>query len=193
MRITKTIRHKIIIYVREYAERVNKSANPINTLNSFNPKTAANAVIAAMKKKEEFTEKENETIKSEEFYHYLIDFFDEKLPVNYLVLKRDMGYYEAESLLKDKGVNFFPELKGLKSDLYKEKNNDYPATDKQIQSIVKFGVELEHANELSGREASLIISCLLNPKKTRPAYFTYYIKKIERPVLEKTKIQIRNT
>ena len=176
MRISRNLKNQIIIYVREYAERVSKSRNPLSTLKNFKAGTAAMAAVSAMRQKDSFTEAERQTIEDAEFIDYLTDFFEEKLPINYLVITRGIGYYEAKALLTDKGTDFFPELKGYQSSFYRAKNNDYPATDKQIQSIVKFGVTLEHANELSGREASLILSCLINDHKTRPAYFSYYIK-----------------
>ena len=92
------------------------------------------------------------------------------------MLEREITYYEAKSLLKDKGTEYYEETKGMGSELYKGRFKDYPATDKQIDYIESFSVEIKHIEELSGREASLIISCLLKPNKTKPAYYTYYIK-----------------
>jgi hypothetical protein len=174
MKISRELKNQIIGYVKEYAYRISNSKNQIKTMNSFDSKAAAEAVIRALKKNDAFVE--TETLNDPEFENYLIDFFNEKLPINYLAIKRNIGYYEAKSLLTEKGTDFFPELRGLKNSFYKRKNNDYPATENQIKYIVAHDVRLNHANEISGREASLIISCLINPKKTKPAYFNYYIR-----------------
>lgn len=176
MKISRNLKNQIIDYVKEYANRVNQSKKPVDTINAFDAKAAADAVIRALKKKEQFGTEESNTIEDPEFYGYLVKFFYEKLPINYLALKRNIGYYEAKSLLIDKGTDFFPELHGLRNSYYKNRSNDYPATDNQIKYIVSYNVVLDHANELSGREASLIISCLKNPNKTKPAYYSYYIK-----------------
>ncbi len=176
MKISRNLKNQIIVYVKEYAKRVNENKDPIETINLFNTKSAAEAIIQALKKKQQLGESELKSIDDPEFYDYLISFLYEKLPINFLALKRNIGYYEAKSLLTDKGTDFFPELHGLRNTFYKRKNNDYPATDKQIKYIVGYNVILDHANELSGREASLIISCLNNKSKTKPAYFGYYIK-----------------
>ncbi|WP_373262267.1 hypothetical protein [Hungatella hathewayi] len=179
MKISRTLKNQIIEYVKEYANRVNQSKKPVETINAFDTKVAADAVLCALKKKQQFGNEEASTIEDPEFHRYLMKFFYEKLPINYLALKRNIGYYEAKSLLIDKGTDFFPELHGLKNKYYKNKSNDYPATDNQIKYIVSYNVVLNHANELSGREASLIITCLKNPKKTKPAYYNYYIKDLE--------------
>lgn len=176
MRISRNIKDALIHYVREYAKRVDESADPIRTMNSFEPKLAAQAVLKTLSKAETVTEADLETVKSQEFNEYLITFFYEKLPINYLVLKREVTYYEAKKLLNDKGLNFFPELKGVVNPYYKDRCNDYPATEKQLSYIKDFNVNLQHVEELSGREASLIISCLKRPSKTKPAYYSYYIK-----------------
>ena len=176
MRISRNIKDALIHYVREYANRVADSADPIRTMNAFDPKMAAKAVLKTLGKAETVTEADLETVTSQELNEYLINFFYEKLPINYLVLKRDITYYEAKKLLNDKGLNFFPELKGVVNPYYKDENNDYPATEKQIAYINDFKVNLQHVDELSGREASLIISCLKKPNKTKPAYYSYYIK-----------------
>lgn len=176
MKISRNIKNQIIEYVHKYVDRVSESRHPIHTINSFDSKAAADAVIKALKKNKQFSNEEAETIEEPEFHTYLVKFFYEKLPINYLASKRNIGYYEAKSLLTDKGIDFFPELQGLKNSYYKKKNNDYPATQSQIKYIVIYNVILDHANELSGREASLIISCLKSPNKTKPAYFGYYIK-----------------
>ena len=185
MKISRTLKNQMIEYVKEYANRVNQSKKPVETINAFDAKAAADAVIHALKNKQQFGSEEADTIENPEFHGYLVKFFYEKLPINYLALKRNIGYYEAKSLLIDKGTDFFPELHGLRNKYYKNKSNDYPATDNQIKYIVSYDVILDHANELSGREASLIISCLRNPNKTKPAYYSYYIKG---PVVNKMKI-----
>lgn len=92
---------------------------------------------------------------------------------------RDISYYESKSLLTDKGLKYFPETKDIESNLYPGRfDKDYKATDKQINYIRMLGADISHEEELTGREASLIISCLKMPTKTKPAYFSYYIRKI---------------
>jgi len=188
MKIPRELKNQIIEYVRKYANRILESKKQIETMNAFDSKSAAEAAIEALKRSEKFGELEKEILEDMEFYQYLVDFFNEKLPINYLALKRDIGYYEAKSLLTDKGTDFFPELKGLKNSFYKKKNNDYPATENQIKYILGYDVRLDHINELSGREASLIITCLRNPKKIKPAYYPYYIKKAN--LKEEAKLKI---
>ena len=178
IRMPRKIKDYLIAYVREYARRIASGKDKesrIELYNMFNAETAARFSIGNLLKKD-LTDKELAFIQSEEGTEKIRAFFDEKILVNYFMLEREITYYEAKSLLKDKGTEYYEETKGMGSELYKGRFKDYPATDKQIDYIESFPVEIKHIEELSGREASLIISCLLKPNKTKPAYYTYYIK-----------------
>lgn len=171
----RKIKDELIKYVREYANRIIKSNNEVEILNGFKAESAAGAAQKAFLSNETLSESEHNFIESEGGYKKIVDFFDEKLLINYFMLIRDITYYEAKSLLLDKGTKAFKETEKIKHSRYVGKHKDYKATDKQISYIKEFNIDIKHENELSGREASLIISCLKTPKKTKPAYFSYYI------------------
>lgn len=175
-RMPRKVKDLLIIYVKEYAKRILDSKNEIAIINQFNPEKAAEAATKAILSNEELTIHEKELIQSKEGHEKLVAFFEEKLVVNYFMLSRNIGYYEAKSLLTDKGVDAFAETRGIADSIYSGRYKDYKATEKQIAYIESFGVEINHKTELSGREASLIISCLKTPKKTKPAYYSYYIQ-----------------
>lgn len=174
-RLPRKIKDYLINYVKIYANQILTSECKENTYDQFKPETAAEYAIKAMDKKE-ITKKNREYIHSEEGKERIVDFFKEKLVVNYFMLARGISYYEAKSLLTDKGVSAFEETKMIKTNEYPGRFKDYKATDKQKECIRNFGVKIKHEDELSGREASLIISCLLCKTKTKPNYFTYYIQ-----------------
>lgn len=168
----------LIDYVHQYAKRILDSNDKIKTINHFDTNKAMEAAIAALIKKPDLSDSEKVGIQSEDGRKAIKDFFDEKLIVNYFMFARNISYYESKSLLTDKGIKNFPETKDIDSNLYPGRfNKDYKATEKQMNYIRSFGAEIFHEEELTGREASLIISCLKTPAKTKPAYFTYYIKK----------------
>lgn len=174
--MTRKIKNLLIHYVREYALRILNMNRKIDIINQFDFDKAAQSATKALLKTNELTDKEKENIETQEMYEEIKKFFTEKLPVNYFMFARKINYFEAKVLLIDKGTDFFEETKGIKSDLYKGRfTNDYKATEKQIKYLKDFGINLHHEDEISGREASLIISCLKNPKKTKPKYFTYYV------------------
>lgn len=175
-RMPRRVKDQLIKYVREYAKRILESQKEVLIINEFNIDNAAKAAAKALTSSSEITKHEKEVMATDEGYEKIKDFFEEKLVVNYFMMARNIEYHEAKSLLLDKGTEYFPETKGIISELYKGRQKDYKATDKQIEYIRSFGVEIKNIKELSGREASLIISCLKTPKKTKPAYYTYYIK-----------------
>ena len=72
MKISRELKNQIIGYVKEYAYRISNSKNQIKTMNSFDSKAAAEAVIRALKKNDAFVE--TETLNDPEFENYLIDF-----------------------------------------------------------------------------------------------------------------------
>jgi len=174
-RMPRRVKDLLIKYVREYAKRILESKHDLEIINHFDINKATEAATKAILVSEEITDKEKELMKSEEGQQKIKDFFKEKLVINYFMFARDISYYEAKSLITSKGTEYFNETKGIKNSIYQGKYKDYEATQKQIDYIKCFNVEIKHMEELSGREASLIISCLKNPKKTKPAYFTYYI------------------
>lgn len=174
IRMPRKIKDFLIDYVHQYAKRLLESDKKKLMLQSFNPKTAAEYAVKQLKTKP-LTESERKFVESIEGNERIEAFFDEKLIVNYFMLAREISYYEAKTLLNDKGTKAFPETEWIESERYAGRFKDYPATDKQVKYIESFRVKVKHRNELSGREASLIISCLETPTKTRPYYFTYYI------------------
>lgn len=174
--MTRKIKNLLIHYVREYALRILAMDNKINIINQFNFDKATESAVKALLKTNELTDKEKEKIETPEMYDEIKQFFSEKLLINYFMFAKKINYYEAKTLLVDKGTDFFEETKGIKSELYRGRfPNDYKATEKQINYLKSFNIKLHHEEELSGREASLMISCLNNPKKTKPKYYTYYI------------------
>lgn len=178
-RISRKVKDELIKYVKLYANRIIESKNKTMVINQFDSKIAATTAQNALLSNGKLSEKECDNIRSEEAYQKLIEFFDEKLIVNYFMLIRKISYYEAKSLLIDKGVDAFPETKGIQNSIYVGRYHDYKATDKQITYIeLLAGAVICHKEELTGREASLIISCLLKPNKTRPAYYNYYIRAV---------------
>lgn len=173
-RMPRSIKDFLIKYVIEYAKRILESPNRISMFGMFEPEVAAGYAINSLKQKQ-LTEADRKFIESIDGREKIIAFFDDKLIINYFMLARKITYYESKSLLIDKGTKAFEETEYIKIDKYPGKYKDYKATEKQIEYIKSFGVKMKHENELSGREASLIISCLKNPNKTRPFYYTYYI------------------
>lgn len=176
-RMPRRVKDLLILYVHQYAQRILDSRHDTAIINSFDPKAAATAATKALLRSDKITQNEKDKVLTEEGQKSIVNFFDEKLIVNYFMLSRKIEYHEAKSLITDKGVDFFEETKGIKTTRYTGRFHDYKATDKQKEYIRSFGSEIKHEDELSGREASLIISCLKTPNKTKPAYFTYYIEK----------------
>lgn len=177
-RMPRKVKNMLIDYVHQYARRILESSDKIKTINHFDTDKATEAAIIAIMKHSNLSDSEKNRIQSEDGKQAIKAFFDEKLIVNYFMFSRDISYYESKSLLTDKGLKSFPETKDIDSSLYPGRfENDYKATDRQINYIRTLGADIFHEEELTGREASLIISCLKTPTKTKPAYFSYYIKK----------------
>lgn len=178
-RMPRKVKNMLIDYVHRYAKRILESNDKIKTINHFDTNKATEAAVAALSKQTELSDSEKNGIQSEDGRKAIKVFFDEKLIINYFMFARDISYYESKSLLTDKGLKYFPETKDIESNLYPGRfDKDYKATDKQINYIRMLGADISHEEELTGREASLIISCLKMPTKTKPAYFSYYIRKI---------------
>ena len=175
MRMSRKVKDYLIEFVLVYANRVKDSLDPVAMLNQFESAKAAAKAEEMLLTHSDLSEKEKEFIKSEEGKRRIFEFFHEKLLINYFMLARNISYYEAKSLLLDKGTDFFEETKGIKHSCYPGRFKDYPATKKQIEYLKSFGITLLHEPELSGREASLILSCFRCPTKTKPAYYSYYI------------------
>lgn len=172
----RTIKDYLIKFVRKYSLQIIDKNIDKKFINEFDIKKASEASINAMKTKD-LSDKQKEMLDTEEFLNEVMTFFEEKLVVNYFMFKRNISYYQAKSLLIDKGTNFFPETKGIISKYYKGKYKDFPASDKQKKYIEDFNVLIKHDNELSSREASQIIKCLKNDKRIKPNYFSYYVIK----------------
>ena len=170
----RTIKDYLIKFVRKYSLQIIDKNIDKKFINEFDIKKASEASINAMKTKD-LTDKQKEMLDTEEFLNEVMTFFEEKLVVNYFMFKRNISYYQAKALLIDKGTDFFPETKGIISKYYKGKYKDFPASDKQKKYIEDFNVLIKHDNELSSREASQIIKCLKNDKRTKPNYYSYYI------------------
>lgn len=170
----RNIKDYLIKFVRKYSLQIIDKNIDKKFINEFDIKKASEASINAMKTKD-LTDKQKEMLDTEEFLNEVMTFFEEKLVVNYFMFKRNISYYQAKALLIDKGTDFFPETKGIISKYYKGKYKDFPASDKQKKYIEDFNVLIKHDNELSSREASQIIKCLKNDKRTKPNYYSYYI------------------
>ena len=170
----RTIKDYLIKFVRKYSLQIIDKNIDKKFINEFDIKKASEASINAMKTKD-LSDKQKEMLDTEEFLNEVMTFFEEKLVVNYFMFKRNISYYQAKSLLIDKGTDFFPETKGIISKYYKGKYKDFPASDKQKKYIEDFNVLIKHDNELSSREASQIIKCLKNDKRIKPNYYSYYI------------------
>ena len=170
----RNIKDYLIKFVRKYSLQIIDKNIDKKFINEFDIKKASEASINAMKTKD-LSEKQKEMLDTEEFLNEVMTFFEEKLVVNYFMFKRNISYYQAKALLIDKGTDFFPETKGIISKYYKGKYKDFPASDKQKKYIEDFNVLIKHDNELSSREASQIIKCLKNDKRTKPNYYSYYI------------------
>ena len=170
----RIIKDYLIKFVRKYSLQIIDKNIDKKFINEFDIKKASEASINAMKTKD-LTDKQKEMLDTEEFLNEVMTFFEEKLVVNYFMFKRNISYYQAKALLIDKGTDFFPETKGIISKYYKGKYKDFPASDKQKKYIEDFNVLIKHDNELSSREASQIIKCLKNDKRTKPNYYSYYI------------------
>lgn len=170
----RTIKDYLIKFVRKYSLQIIDKNIDKKFINEFDIKKASEASINAMRTKD-LTDKQKEMLDTEEFLNEVMTFFEEKLVVNYFMFKRNISYYQAKALLIDKGTDFFPETKGIISKYYKGKYKDFPASDKQKKYIEDFNVLIKHDNELSSREASQIIKCLKNDKRTKPNYYSYYI------------------
>ena len=168
------IKDFLIKYVIEYANRILESENKVFLFKMFEPAIAAEYAINTLKQKE-LSEADRKFVESIDGKEKIEAFFDDKLIINYFMLARKISYYEAKSLLIDKGTKSFEETENITINKYPGKYKDYKATENQIKYIKTFGVKIKNEKELSGREASLIISCLKNPNKTRPFYYTYYI------------------
>lgn len=170
----RTIKDYLIKFVRKYSLQIIDKNIDKKFINEFDIKKASEASINAMRTKD-LSDKQKEMLDTEEFLNEVMTFFEEKLVVNYFMFKRNISYYQAKALLIDKGTDFFPETKGIISKYYKGKYKDFPASDKQKKYIEDFNVLIKHDNELSSREASQIIKCLKNDKRTKPNYYSYYI------------------
>lgn len=170
----RVIKDYLIKFVRKYSLQIIDKNIDKKFINEFDIKKASEASINAMKTKD-LSDKQKEMLDTEEFLNEVMTFFEEKLVVNYFMFKRNISYYQAKALLIDKGTDFFPETKGIISKYYKGKYKDFPASDKQKKYIEDFNVLIKHDNELSSREASQIIKCLKNDKRTKPNYYSYYI------------------
>ena len=170
----RTIKDYLIKFVRKYSLQIIDKNIDKKFINEFDIKKASEASINAMKTKD-LSDKQKEMLDTEEFLNEVMTFFEEKLVVNYFMFKRNISYYQAKALLIDKGTDFFPETKGIISKYYKGKYKDFPASNKQKKYIEDFNVLIKHDNELSSREASQIIKCLKNDKRTKPNYYSYYI------------------
>ncbi len=170
----RNIKDYLIKFVRKYSLQIIDKNIDKKFINEFDIKKASEASINAMKTKD-LSDKQKEMLDTEEFLNEVMTFFEEKLVVNYFMFKRNISYYQAKALLIDKGTDFFPETKGIISKYYKGKYKDFPASDKQKKYIEDFNVLIKHDNELSSREASQIIKCLKNDKRTKPNYYSYYI------------------
>lgn len=170
----RNIKDYLIKFVRKYSLQIIDKNIDKKFINEFDIKKASEASINAMKTKD-LSDKQREMLDTEEFLNEVMTFFEEKLVVNYFMFKRNISYYQAKSLLIDKGTDFFPETKGIISKYYKGKYKDFPASDKQKKYIEDFNVLIKHDNELSSREASQIIKCLKNDKRIKPNYYSYYI------------------
>ena len=170
----RTIKDYLIKFVRKYSLQIIDKNIDKKFINEFDIKKASEASINAMKTKD-LSDKQKEMLDTEEFLNEVMTFFEEKLVVNYFMFKRNISYYQAKALLIDKGTDFFPETKGIISKYYNGKYKDFPASDKQKKYIEDFNVLIKHDNELSSREASQIIKCLKNDKRTKPNYYSYYI------------------
>ena len=175
-RMPRRVKDLLILYVHQYAQRILDSRNEKEIISRFDPKAAAEAATKALLRSDKITQNEKNKILTTEGQDSIINFFDEKLIINYFMLARGIEYHEAKSLITDKGVDYFDETKGIKTTRYRGRFHDYKATEKQKSYIRSFGSTIKHEEELSGREASLIISCLKTPSRTKPAYFTYYIE-----------------
>lgn len=174
-RLKREIKDLLIEYIHKYSQRIIDSQNEQNVINSFNTELAAKAVINALDKK--ITNKDKEWVNSQDGFDTIKDFFDKRLIINYFMMKRNIKYHEAKSLLIDKGVDAFPETKGITTTIYHGKYKDYNATIGQKQYIVDLiNNSIEHEDELTAREANQIIKCLKNKNRTKPFYYTYYIK-----------------
>lgn len=174
-KMPRKVKDLLIDYVKQYAKQIIESKDKVRILNAFDPQKAAAAAEKALLANPDVTSYEKELIQTKEGREHLVSFFEEKLVVNYFMFSRNIGYYEAKSLLTDKGTKAFPETEGIDNPLYKGRFKDYKATQNQMNCIESYGSTIKHKEELTGREASQIIKCIKTKTRTKPAYFTYYI------------------
>lgn len=176
IRMSRKIKDLLIEYIHKYAERINESIDPVQTVNDFDIHRASEAVTKAMLKNDDLSQKDKERIQTEEMQKRILEFFEEKLIINYFMYAKKINYYEARALLNDKGVKKFKETEGIQTNLYQGKYpKDYQATIKQIEYLTSFQVPIKHLDELTAREASNVIKCLKTPTRTRPYYYSYYV------------------
>lgn len=172
----RIIKDYLIQYVRKHSLKIIDNNIDKTFINNFDTQKASEAFINAILKKD-LTKTQLEYINKPEFIEEVKQFFEEKLVVNYFMFKKNISYYQAKALLIDKGTNYFSETKGIFLKFYKGKFKDFPASEKQKKYIRDFNVLIKNDKELSSREASQIIQCLQNDKRTKPVWFHYYIIK----------------
>ena len=167
---------------QNFAEQSIQMGGRKKILNTFNSRKAAIKTINFLKQNFNSENelnwiRENERALSNENDKAEIEkYYDKHFILYYFSFVKGISYQEAQSLLIDKGCDFYEETIGYKNELYIGKyKNDYPATVHQIQYIRDMGKEIKNETELSAREAGLIIKCLKNKKRTKPHFFSYYI------------------
>lgn len=177
MRLTRSVYIKINTYIDVYIKRIIETENPEDILNDFDYDLAAQSIREALLVNGGLSGKIVEVISQPEFLEEIKTYINKRIPATYLTLTNpDMTVDIAEAFIRDKGSDFFPELKAIKSySVAALKPYNYPASDAQINYIKNLKAELKHQDQLTGREANELIKSLKCKTRTKPFYYRYFI------------------